>query len=428
MPSSHFEENKVTEEDFARGVAQAASGVGDATAATEFTKLHQLWAASQGTAGDTIGDVDLRQMAASRFVAYRETWHEHSSPSPSRRSGPVAIEQLQPAAQREQRDQPTATVHRSVRGAVERMIKSLERDEKKAAKERAKAARRPPEPSAPHGWGTKWSPDHKQWFFYNLATNESTWTRPPQPSTSDDSDATSPLSSPDSAGEARPAAPKTAAKVHKSISSAVERMVKRLEKEAKKAAKKAAKAEEKRQREAAKQSKKSKKSKQKAVPKLRLVHGVDETDSDDDLPLNKRKDVPAQQKRKSTPRLRLVHGVEETDSDDDMPLERRKDMPETCPLQQAAGKGKRLVPGAVSKAVERMVVQLEQEEKRAIREEERRKRQDKTMERQCRAAIMGIIKQIVLSEPEAHSVGDRWSMNLFRQQNKKAIAAASGTR
>ena len=49
MPSSHFEENKVTEEDFARGVAQAAAGVGDATAATEFTKLHQLWAASQGS-------------------------------------------------------------------------------------------------------------------------------------------------------------------------------------------------------------------------------------------------------------------------------------------------------------------------------------------------------------------------------------------
>ena len=46
--------------------------MGDATAATEFTKLHQLWAASQGSAGDTIGDVDLRQMAASRFVAYRE--------------------------------------------------------------------------------------------------------------------------------------------------------------------------------------------------------------------------------------------------------------------------------------------------------------------------------------------------------------------
>ena len=72
QPGVPADEDKVTDEDFSTAVQQCADGVGDPEAAANFTQLHTLWRTSCDD--DDIGDVELRQMAASRLIAYRNTW------------------------------------------------------------------------------------------------------------------------------------------------------------------------------------------------------------------------------------------------------------------------------------------------------------------------------------------------------------------
>ena len=62
----------VSDADFASAVQSASTGEGDAAQRARFSKLHALWQATVG--GDGIGDVDLRDMAAARFLEYRQTW------------------------------------------------------------------------------------------------------------------------------------------------------------------------------------------------------------------------------------------------------------------------------------------------------------------------------------------------------------------
>ncbi len=62
----------VADEEFAQGLERAARGEGETATREGFVRIHSIWRATVG--GDGIGDVDLREMAASRLLAYRLTW------------------------------------------------------------------------------------------------------------------------------------------------------------------------------------------------------------------------------------------------------------------------------------------------------------------------------------------------------------------
>jgi hypothetical protein len=74
--ASNQSENEITDDDFSAGAQNACQGVGDLNAAEQFTKMHNMWRGSVASHNedDGIGDVDLRQMAAQRLIAYRKSW------------------------------------------------------------------------------------------------------------------------------------------------------------------------------------------------------------------------------------------------------------------------------------------------------------------------------------------------------------------
>lgn len=62
----------VGDDEFAQALERASRGEGDTAKRESFLRIHSVWQATVG--GDGIGDVDLREMAASRLLAYRLTW------------------------------------------------------------------------------------------------------------------------------------------------------------------------------------------------------------------------------------------------------------------------------------------------------------------------------------------------------------------
>lgn len=104
----------VADEDFAQGLERAAQAEGETAKREGFVRVHSLWQATVG--GDGIGDVDLREMAASRLLAYRLTWADTDEPDaptqepvddvdspPSRCSAAVDLAAMSPMGQQKQR-------------------------------------------------------------------------------------------------------------------------------------------------------------------------------------------------------------------------------------------------------------------------------------------------------------------------------------
>eukprot|EP01043_Picozoa_sp_COSAG02_P055703 COSAG02_NODE_6504_length_3534_cov_1.715575_3_plen_463_part_00 len=104
----------VADEEFAQGLKRAARAEGEPAKREGFVRVHSLWQATVG--GDGIGDVDLREMAASRLLAYRLTWADTDEPDaptpepvddvdspPSRCSAAVDLTAMSPIGQQKQR-------------------------------------------------------------------------------------------------------------------------------------------------------------------------------------------------------------------------------------------------------------------------------------------------------------------------------------
>ena len=68
----------VTDDEFFDAAERADAGDGDAHARADFQKIYNIWrrTVADSFENDGIGDVDLRQMAASRLRTYKETWGE----------------------------------------------------------------------------------------------------------------------------------------------------------------------------------------------------------------------------------------------------------------------------------------------------------------------------------------------------------------
>ena len=524
------DEDAVTDDDFQLAVEQAAAGVGNATAAAAFEKIHHMWALSKIDSEDGIGDVDLRQMAASRYLGYRESWPDAAVTDIPRQTGLLPAQEVYAPAPAEPAAPVFVYIPNSVRQAVERMVKGLEkqakRDEKEAARQVARDAREaakqakevakqqlraqnqreheervkaqadlfaaqqaaqrqavvvpPPQPDSPGpGWTVAYSPEYNQYYYWKHDVG-STWVRPePERSVLAGSEAASSPDAPVSplvdgsqsaAGEARPvqlvvsgsASPKSTSitfkpqprKVEKAVTAAVECIVKKLEKEAKKAEKNQAKA-----------AKKAAKAAAKKLPKLRLVHSVVESDSDDDVPLWLRAanmgfegvqvTAAAPGTERSTEQVDEVDEFafnpfarkQQTDDVEDQfaqfaqnpfaqnPFAQNPFSKPPAEVPKLAKKPARMHPAAVTQCVERMLKELEKPEKaakkaveKAAKAERDAIKAEKALVRECGKACTELVKSVVLSFPKGYSIGDSKSMGWFKAKEHQDLLALTEKR